>query len=171
VQTATITLTGANDQPIAFDLNITASEDGGPVVDVFDANDADLIDDGNLTFTILNQPAEGSVSIDSADDTQFIFDPGTAFQDLAAGETREVTFTYTADDGQGAANSVSEPATVTVTVTGVNDDPVATDDAGTGFTTDESTTFTTGNVLTNDTDTDTSDTLNILSIDVTSTNG
>ena len=40
------------------------------------------------------------------------------------------TFTYTITDPAGA---VSAPATVTLTVTGVNDAPVAADDGGAGF--------------------------------------
>ncbi|MEL6815322.1 MAG: Ig-like domain-containing protein, partial [Cyanobacteria bacterium J06598_3] len=169
-QTATVTITGTNNQPVAVNISVNATEDSPAVTTAFDANDADLVDDGNLTFSILDQPVEGTVFLDPADDTQFIFDPGTSFQDLAEGETRDVSFTYTAADGQGLSNSVSEPATVTITVTGVNDDPEASDDGGTEFTTDEATTFTTGNVLTNDTDID-GDTLSVLSIDATSTQG
>ncbi|MEL6815298.1 MAG: cadherin-like domain-containing protein, partial [Cyanobacteria bacterium J06598_3] len=166
-QRVTITLVGANDKPVALNVAIAATEDGSPITELFDANDADINDDGNLTFTIASQPIEGSVTIDPADDTQFIFDPGADFQDLAVGETRDVTFTYTATDAQ---NSVSDPATVTVTVTGVNDNPAGNTDRGTGFITDENTAFTTGNTLTNDDDID-GDTLSVTSIDVTSTNG
>ncbi|PAV46665.1 hypothetical protein CK486_17435, partial [Pseudomonas sp. HAR-UPW-AIA-41] len=52
----------------------------------------------------------------------YSFNPDSAFDDLAAGESRNVTFTYTATDNNGA---VSAPATVTITVTGTNDAPVA----------------------------------------------
>ena len=56
--------------------------------------------------------------------------PGTDFDDLAVGATRDVTFTYTATDNNGA---VSAEETVTITVTGTNDAPVAVADAvGTG---------------------------------------
>ncbi|WP_462325456.1 Ig-like domain-containing protein, partial [Desulfoplanes sp.] len=51
-------------------------------------------------------------------DGSFTFDPGSDFQDLAEGETRDVTFTYTATDDSGSSNDTSEPVTVTVTVTG-----------------------------------------------------
>ena len=40
-------------------------------------------------------------------DGTFTFDPGTDFQDLALGETRDVTFTYTATDDSGAGNDTS----------------------------------------------------------------
>ncbi len=50
------------------------------------------------------------------------FAPGAAFEDLAVGETRTTSVTYTLSDGNGGADT----ATVTVTVTGVNDLPVST---------------------------------------------
>ena len=62
---------------------------------------------GSLTFN-----ANGS----------YRFAPGSDFDDLADGESREVVFTYTATDENGG---VSAPATVTITVTGANDAPVA----------------------------------------------
>ena len=60
---------------------------------------------------------------DNGDGT-FTFDPGADFQDLAAGETRDVTFEYTATDGNGAVSNIG---VVTVTVSGVNDAPVVAD--------------------------------------------
>ncbi|MFY9141882.1 tandem-95 repeat protein [Sulfuricurvum sp.] len=48
------------------------------------------------------------------------------FDALAAGETATVTFQYTATDDSGAANAVSAPKTVTLTVTGTNDAPTTT---------------------------------------------
>ncbi|TIV49948.1 VCBS domain-containing protein, partial [Mesorhizobium sp.] len=53
----------------------------------------------------------------------------SGFQDLAAGATRQVAFTYTATDSHGA---VSNTGTVSVTVTGVNDAPVITSAAQSG---------------------------------------
>ncbi|OQX36979.1 MAG: hypothetical protein B0D91_07865, partial [Oceanospirillales bacterium LUC14_002_19_P2] len=41
--------------------------------------------------------------------------------------TRQVTFTYEAVDDSGTANDTSEPATVTITITGTNDKPTAAD--------------------------------------------
>ena len=54
------------------------------------------------------------------------FNPGADFDDLAAGASRPTLFTYTVSDGITA-----DTATVTVTVTGVADDPIAVDDAAT----------------------------------------
>ncbi len=80
-------------------------------------------DDGTtLTFDITSSPVEGAVS-DNGDGT-FTFEPGADFQDLAEGETRDVTFGYVATDSHGA---VSNTGVVTVTVAGVNDAPVVED--------------------------------------------
>ena len=60
-----------------------------------------------------------------AQDGSFDYDPTTSsdFNELVAGETATDTFTYTADDGQGGMSQ----ATVTITITGVSDAPIATD--------------------------------------------
>lgn len=79
-------------------------------------------------------------------DGTYAFNPGTAFDDLAAGATRATTITYTITDGQGGFST----ATVTVTVTGQNDAPVAVADS---FTTNEDT-IVTFDVRTNDSDID-----------------
>ena len=70
------------------------------------------------------------------------YDPGSAFDFLAVGETRVDFFFYTASD--------ESTAMVLITIAGVNDDPDAVDDGGAGFSTDENSSFTTRNVLLND---------------------
>ena len=129
--TATVTVTGVNDGPTAGDITTGATEDGASVTASFAGDDIDSDDDqSTLTYTLTSGVAEGSV-VNNNDGT-FSFDPGTAFQDLALDETRDVSFNYTATDQHGA---VSSEATATVTVTGTNDAPVITlapgNDAGT----------------------------------------
>ena len=86
----------------------------------FAGDDIDLDNNqANLTYAVLSQPAEGAV-VNNNDGT-FTFDPGADFQDLDDGESRQTSFTYRALDAHGAA---SDPATVTVTVSGTNDAPV-----------------------------------------------
>lgn len=110
----------ANNPPQANDVTASATEDGAAVSGSFDADDIDSDDDpGSLTYVITSSPSEGSV-VNNNNGT-FTFDRGTDFQDLAVGETRDVTFTYTATDSHTA---VSNTATVTITVTGVNEAPV-----------------------------------------------
>jgi VCBS repeat-containing protein len=114
-----IIVEAVNDTPVAQDVALAAQEDGAAVTADFAADDVDSDDDATtLTYAIAAQPAEGSV-VNNGDGT-FTFDPGAAFQDLAEGETRDVTFAYTATDSHGAT---SNSATVTVTVTGTNDAP------------------------------------------------
>ena len=71
----------------------------------------------SLTYSLVGAASEGSASISGAILT---FDPGAAFQDLAAGETREFVLGVQAVDSHGAATN----GQVTVTVQGTNDAPV-----------------------------------------------
>ena len=137
--------------------SVSATEDGAAVTGSFSATDADTTD--THTYNILTQPDEGSVTNNG--DGTFSFNPGSAFQDLASGETRQVTFTYEAVDDSGTANDTSEPATVTITVTGTNDTPVAVVDTES---TAANTTLTV-DVLANDTDVDSSDSSTNFSLD------
>ena len=61
------------------------------------------------------------------------------------------TFTYTISDPEPLTSNI---ATVTITVSSVNDAPVAADDTGVGYTTTEDVPFTTGDVTANDSDVD-----------------
>jgi VCBS repeat-containing protein len=118
-------VTGVNDAPQANPGALGAVEDAGPVTGSFPGNDVDSDDDqGSLIYTLLTQPSEGAV-INNGNGT-FSFDPGSGFQDLGTGDTRQVTFTYLATDSHGAG---SQTGTVTVTVTGVNEPPVAVNDS------------------------------------------
>ena len=119
-ETVTMTITGANDDPTADDVAIAAVEDGDAVTGGFAGDDIDSDNDvSSLIYAITSDPDEGDV-INNGNGS-FTFDPGSDFQDLAEAETRDVTFNYTATDSHGA---VSEEATVTVTVTEVDDGPV-----------------------------------------------
>ena len=87
----------------------------------FDGNDVDsAAETEGLVYAIVDQPTEGSASINQLDPRRFDFDPGSDFADLAEGETRDVSFTYTATDPHGA---VSGLGTVTVTIVGQNNAP------------------------------------------------
>ena len=118
-ETAVITVTAVNDAPVAIDDAGTVVEDdpAGVTVDVL-ANDTDIdgdaltvagYDDSGLTL--------GSVA-DNGDGTfTYIPDPNVNGTDA---------FTYDVADGNGG----SDTAAVTITVTAVNDAPVASDDVG-----------------------------------------
>ena len=130
--TGAIVVNGRNDIPVASDVLVPTVEDGGPVTASFAGDDADAEDgpaDLTYFFVPFSGPTEGSV-VNNNDGT-FTFDPGNAFQDLAPGETREVTVQYRATDSRGTTSS---PGLVRFLATGSNDAPTAVDDNG-GFNT------------------------------------
>ncbi len=121
VSTVVVTVTGINDDPVSQNGTAVATEDGAVIHGQLVADDVDSDDDPTtLTYSLVSGTSEGTATVNP--DGSFSFDPGTDFQDLAAGETRDVSFTFEATDRHGAVSNVS---TVVVTVTGINDDPVS----------------------------------------------
>jgi len=114
-QTATITITGTNDAPTITEATLAATEDGG-VFSVDLAPFANDIDNGDtLNFAIPGSPSEGTAVFNGS---VLEFNTGTTFQDLGAGDTRDIIVNTSVTD-QNAGVDTSQ---VTVTVTGVNDD-------------------------------------------------
>ena len=155
-QMVTITITGTNDAPVVTGaVTGVATEDGaGVTLDALaNASDVDagailsVVDvPGALPAGVTYNPATGSFTLDPAN---------AAYQSLAAGATTSVSVSYGVSDG-----TVTTPASVSWTVTGTNDAPVAVGDM---VSTDEDTSVTI-TVLGNDTDID-GDTLTITQID------
>ena len=116
-----------NRAPEGLAGTLSATEDGGVIAGQLSAIDRDEGD--SLTYSVESQPSEGSVTVNS--DGSYNFNPGSDFQNLAAGETRDVTFDYRVTDSEGDYST----NTVTVTVTGVNDTPTLTvsNDTATGL--------------------------------------
>ncbi len=108
-----------------------------------------------IISTINNENLKGLLT-DNGDGT-FTYNPNNAFNALKAGETATDTFTYTITDGE----TISEPATVNITINGVNDAPVAGNDT---IETNESTAITI-DALANDSDVD-NDSLNIVAVGI-----
>ena len=102
-----------NSPPIAADDALTTAEDGGATLDVR-ANDTDP-DGGPLTVTAVTAGAHGVVTIES---------DGSVGYAPVANYAGPDAFDYTVADSTGATDS----ATVSVTVTAVNDAPTATND-------------------------------------------
>ena len=142
--TVSLTVDAVNDKPVAADDAAAAGEDGPPVVIDVLANDLDAEDGRPDVVGLVRTGLLGKATL-NADDT-VTYDPNGAFEALKAGETATDSFQYTVEDADGARAR----GTVTVTVTGVNDAPVAADDA---FTTDEDARLD-GAVLLNDGDVD-----------------
>ncbi len=142
--TVTINIAPINDAPVARDDAYTTPEDttlSVPEVTGVLANDTDA-DGDSLTAELVAGPANAAAFALNANGS-FTFTPAADFH----GST---TFRYRAFDGQARSNI----ATVTITVTAVNDPPVARDDA---YTTDEDVPLlvpTATGVLANDTDVD-----------------
>jgi len=149
-----------NQPPAAVDDTAGTSENSSVSVAVL-TNDSDP--DGD-TFSITDFDTTGTNggSI-SRSVNNLVFDPGSAFDDLAAAQTRQSLFTYTITDSHGGTDTAS----VTVTVTGANDPPVATDDSRS---VSEDSTGATVSVLGNDTDAE-SQTLSVSAVDTTGTTG
>ena len=183
--TVTIKITGVNDGPTANndvdgagESAFTTNENDGFTTGSVLANDTDPEDDV-LIITAVDGDTNVGQAITLASDAlvqlnpdgrTFNYDPNGQFEDLQVGESRDDTFTYTISDGD-----LTDMATVTIKVTGVNDIPDAVDDqdGATGpfvFTTDEDSPFKTGSVLVNDTDPE-DDPLSVIGFDAASTKG
>lgn len=112
-KTATVTITGANDAPLAQNVAGNVSEDGPAVVLTANFADVDTLD--THTFTINTTGTLGQV-VNNNNGT-FSYNPNAQFEALATGQTATDTFTYTVDDGHGGTST----KTVTVTILGVTD--------------------------------------------------
>merc|ERR1711941_134279 len=154
--TATVNLTvnPENDDPVALTESIEATEDGAAVTGQLEPSD---VDGDTLSYSLVTDTNEGSITINT--DGTYSFDPGADFQNLEQGATREVSFTYEVSDGQGG----TVQQTGTVTVTGTNDGPVANVDTG-SVDEDGSATFTSEQLLANDSDIDVGDSFSITAV-------
>ncbi len=99
-----VTVTSVNDAPIAADAS-RATVEGAPVSIALQADD---VDGDSLTFEIVSQPSNGSLS-GTAPDVTYTPDPGFVGED---------TFTFVANDGEAD----SDVATVTIGVNADNPD-------------------------------------------------
>ncbi len=151
--TVSITVTPApvNEAPAAADDSATTAEDTPAVIDV-KTNDTDPNGD-DISIASVGTAQHGTVVIL---DGTITYTPATNFHGTD-------TFEYTITDGE-----LTDTATVTVTVTPVNDAPVAVNDA---VTVAGNTTNNVIAVLGNDTDPDTADSLTVTVLSAPSTGG
>ena len=148
VVTVSITVTPVNDLPVATGDSYTVAEGGTLSVGTGDgvlANDSDA-ENNTLSAAVVSNVSQGSLTLSGDGSFSYTHD---------GSETTGDSFTYKANDGTGDSNVV----TVSITVTPVNDLPVATGDS---YTVAEGGTLSVGTgdgVLANDSDADTGDTL------------
>src|SRR4030095_4379668 len=123
VATVTITVTSVNDAPVAVGDSSSVAEDGVLSGASVLANDSDLHggapseNNTPLTAVLVSTTANGVLAFNS--DGTYTYTPNADFNGTDS-------FTYQAVDKLGG---VSNTATVTITVTSVNDAPVAANDS------------------------------------------
>ncbi len=138
--TVNLTITAVNDVAVSGNDAYTIGEDGTLIVPAASgvlANDTDA-ENNTLTATLVSPPQHGLLTLNADGSFTYI---------AASNYNGPDSFTYRANDGTGLGNT----ATVNLTITAVNDAPVATPDA---YATTQGTTLTVpaAGVLTNDTD-------------------
>jgi len=109
--TVSITVTPVNDTPIADSQSVSVNEDASVLITLTGSD----IDRDPLIYLIVSNPAHGTLT-----------DPGqgaTLTYTPAANYSGPDSFTFKVNDG----TTDSSPATVTITVTALNDPPVALD--------------------------------------------
>ncbi|WP_299930729.1 tandem-95 repeat protein, partial [uncultured Pelagimonas sp.] len=186
-QVVTVDVIAQNDSPtpVDDDISVTEGSFSGTINVVLQAPvDTDPEDD---TLTVTNVadidddladaiPVGGSASVSGAagvittdwgaevslqSNGQLTYNLTSAsgrFNELASGETETDTFSYTVSDGNGGETT----ATVSVEITGVNDNILAVADTITG--TEDGAGSITGNILDNDTDVDANDSREIIGV-------
>ncbi|BAS59688.1 hemagglutinin/hemolysin-like protein [Leptolyngbya boryana NIES-2135] len=166
--TATLTITGVNDGPIAMADSATTNEDTSATLTVL-SNDSDVDTGDTLNITQVNGTsitAGSTITLTSGAKVTlnstgtFTYNPNGKFDYLGTGNSATDSFTYIISDGKGGTST----ATVNLTITGVNDGPIALADSST---TNEDTSATL-TVLSNDSDVDTGDTLSVTHVNGTS---
>src|SRR6185503_5579245 len=108
----TITITGVNDAPVAQDASATVLEDASVSGNVV-ATDAD--EGAILTYTLIG----GATGLTFNADGSYSFDAGS-YDTLAQGALRVLELAYSVSDGLE-----SDSGALTITITGVNDAPLA----------------------------------------------
>ena len=118
--TVTVTVFGASDPPVAMNDLAVTDEDEQVLIDVL-ANDTD--DFGpKIVVSVNTAGLLGSVQISppNTPNNAVIYSPDGQFNYLEPNQTATEIFTYTVSDGVGF-----DTATVTVTIRGSNDAPIA----------------------------------------------
>ncbi len=182
-----MTITGSNDKPTVTSESITAVDETNGLqlihngllgVDDIDTSDNHtfgistpftvVVYDTDGTTDITSQVALSDVDVVITDSTTGAYKVEGNFDALADGQTAVISFGYKATDNSGAANAQSDEGTITLTVNGTNDAPVANDDTAIAGLEDTAMVILASDLLANDSDIDSTDTLSITSVTVSS---
>ena len=112
--TVSITVNPVNDAPVAADGTNAGAEDGGVIAGTVVATD---VEGDALIYSVVSGPSAAQGTLSFLANGSYSFTPAANFNG-------PVSFTYMANDGTDDSNV----ATVSITVTEVNDAPVAGDD-------------------------------------------
>ncbi|WP_376696944.1 beta strand repeat-containing protein [Wenzhouxiangella sp. EGI_FJ10305] len=116
----------ATDEDATFDGN-TLSDNGNGIDEDPDGDPLSVTEVNGVPGNVGAQITLASGALLTVDTSgAFIYDPNGQFESLAVGDTATDTFDYTISDG-----IASDSATVTITINGANDAPVANVDART----------------------------------------
>ncbi|HKE16321.1 MAG TPA: Ig-like domain-containing protein, partial [Kofleriaceae bacterium] len=115
-----LTVAAVDDSPVAVSDTKTVAEDASATAITVLSNDTD-VDSGSMTIASVTQPSNGTVAI-TGSGTGVNYTPAVDYCNTPPGSSLD-TFTYTLSPG-------GSTATVSVTVTCVNDAPVVTTSVG-----------------------------------------
>jgi VCBS repeat-containing protein len=156
-----------NKVPTAVDDTATVYEDGPAVVIDLTANDTDPNPGDDLEIQSVDTVGLVGLVVINQDNDTVTYDPNGQFESMGAGDTIQETFTYVVEDQFRATSE----ATVTVTLVGSNDAPVAT---GESYSVNEDEVLdvdATSGVLVNDADVDDGDALTANAVLIPPVNG
>ena len=141
--TVSMTVVGSNDNPVAIGGSGSIITEDSPDNITLSATDIDIGD--SLGYAVSTQPSFGNVTIAG---NQLLFTP---FDNLSATDNVSDSLIFQVTDSQGAIDT----ATITLTVQGSNDRPVAYDNSSAGTVVEDSP----GNITLSATDIDIGDNL------------
>ncbi|WP_254663592.1 Ig-like domain-containing protein [Pseudoalteromonas sp. BMB] len=120
IATISVNIGAVNDRPVAGNDTVTTNEDTATTLAIL-ANDSDVEDQGfDGSDVALEDKGDGAGNYDLA--TVTVGSDGVLAITPKQDQNGTLTFTYTIEDSEGLR---SDPATVTVNITAVNDAPVA----------------------------------------------
>ncbi len=170
--TRDISVTAVNDCPVAGMDGFTTSEDTATMTGNVLTNDMDAEMDMLMVSAVNGNPASVGMQIALASgalltqnsDGSYAYDPNGNYDTLNMGSVGMDTYMYTVSDGDMTCMQPGQTTTVTLTINGINDLPVAVDDDIMTVPQDMNYNHPAPGILTNDTDVDMGSTRTVYSV-------